>query len=448
MGFGRLEPHPKHLFRRSHHEYDPSPLPYERTFKRRSCCRSALRGRSSVSQCATARSAWNTERTLCQTRRDSEGACVQAQSLSDPVIIESVELLQNKKQYLCRVRSRDGHEGMSVSNAQQMEVLYPMFVKHIAPFFIGKDARDLEELIPASTVYENNYKAQGLAIWVPIATIEFAILDMFGKMSKRPIGLLISDKIYNNKISVYQANGERDITAEETIEHLKRDVAISNAKAIKFKLGGRMSHPESPVGRSEKLIPLVRKTFGDQMIISADSNGSYTVAEAIPIGKLMQEYKYAFYGEPVPFDWYEETKAVADALEFPMPGGEQEPSTHNFRWLVANGGLSIVQQDMFYFGGMIRCMQVARMANAFGKQCIPHISSTGLGYVYMMHFVSAIPNSGPYHEFKEFNNVLPYHCAPSTLRSDANGVIKVPAGPGFGVDIDPDFLAKCTVVTG
>src|SRR5271169_5515944 len=62
---------------------------------------------------------------------------------SDPVIIESVELLRNKKQYLCRVRSKDGHEGISVSNAQQMEVLYPMVVKHIAPFFIGKDARDL-----------------------------------------------------------------------------------------------------------------------------------------------------------------------------------------------------------------------------------------------------------------------------------------------------------------
>jgi len=365
----------------------------------------------------------------------------------DPVIIQSVELLTHSDQYICRVRSKDGHEGIAVSNAQQMEVLYPIFTKRIAPFFIGKDARDIEQLIPASTVHENNYKAQGLAIWVPIATIEFAILDMFGKMANRSIGLLISDKIYNPAISVYQANGERDISAEETIEHLKRDVAISHAKAIKFKLGGRMSHPETPVGRSQKLIPLVRETFGPDMIISADANGSYTAAEAIPIGKLMQQYKYAFYEEPVPFDWYEETKQVSDALEIPIAGGEQEPSTHNFRWLIANGGLSIVQQDMFYFGGMVRCMQVARMANAFGKQCIPHISSTGLGYVYMMHFVSAIPNSGPYHEFKEFNNVLPYHCATSTLRSDANGVIKVPTGPGFGVDIDPDFLAKCTVVS-
>ena len=365
----------------------------------------------------------------------------------DPVMIESVELLKNKKEYLCRVRSKDGHEGISVSNAEQMASLYPIFVRRIAPYFIGKDARDLEELIPASTVYESNYKATGLAIWVPIATIEFAILDMFGKMSNRSIGQLISDKIYNKSISVYQANGERDNSAEEVIEHLKRDVDISHAKAIKFKLGGRMSHTEYPVGRSEKLIPMVRKTFGDEMVISADANGSYTAAQAIPIGKLMQEYKYAFYEEPVPFDWYEETKQVADALEIPIAGGEQEPSTHNFRWLVANGGLSIVQPDMFYFGGMVRCVQVARMAHAFGKQCIPHISSTGLGYVYMMHFVSSIPNSGPYHEFKEFNNELPYHCATSTLRSDGNGVIQVPTGPGFGVEIDPDFIAKAVVVT-
>jgi L-alanine-DL-glutamate epimerase-like enolase superfamily enzyme len=365
----------------------------------------------------------------------------------DSVIIESVELLHGKHQYICRVRSRDGHEGISVANAQQMEALYPIFVKRIAPFFIGKDARDLDSLIPAVTVHESNYKMQSLAIWVPIATVEFAILDMFGKMSNRSIGLLISDKVYNKKINVYQANGERDNSAEEVIEHLKRDVALSKAKAIKFKLGGRMSHVEYPKERSEKLIPLVRKTFGDQMIISADANGSYTVDEAIPIGRLMQEYKYAFYEEPVPFDWYQETKQVADALEIPIAGGEQEPSTHNFRWLVANGGLSIVQQDMFYFGGMVRCMQVARMANALGKQCIPHISSTGLGYVYMMHFVSCIPNSGPYHEFKEFNHELPFHCPTSTLHSDENGAITVPTGPGFGVDIDPDFLKRCTVVT-
>jgi L-alanine-DL-glutamate epimerase-like enolase superfamily enzyme len=367
---------------------------------------------------------------------------------NEPAIIESVELLNYKKSWLCRVRIKGGAEGIAVSNAQQMEVLYPIFAKRIAPYFIGKDARDIENLLEEVTVYESNYKATGLAIFVPMATLEFAILDMFGKMANRSIGLLISDKIYNPNINVYQANGERYISAEETIEHIQRDVAISKAKAIKFKLGGRMSHPETPVGRSEKLIPLVRKTFGDKMVISADANGSYTAEEAIPIGRLMQEYNYAFYEEPVPFDWYDDLKRVADALKIPMALGEQEPSTHNFRWVLGNNSVGIVQQDMFYFGGMVRCMRVARMAGALGKVCIPHISSTGLGYLYMMHFVSAIPNSGEYHEFKEFNNDLPYTCATSTLRSDDNGVIKVPTGPGLGITIDPAYIAKHTVIKG
>jgi L-alanine-DL-glutamate epimerase-like enolase superfamily enzyme len=100
---------------------------------------------------------------------------------------------------------------------------------------------------------------------------------------------------------------------------------------------------------------------------------------------------------------------------------------------------------MFYFGGMVRSMKVARMANAFGKQCTPHISGSGLGYLYMMHFVSAIPNAGPYHEFKGFNDEIPIVCKTSSLSSD-EGVVTVPSGPGLGIDIDPGYIAKHEVV--
>jgi L-alanine-DL-glutamate epimerase-like enolase superfamily enzyme len=202
---------------------------------------------------------------------------------------------------------------------------------------------------------------------------------------------------------------------------------------------------EHPVGRTEKLIPLVRKTFGDNMVIYADSNGSYTVDEAIRIGKLMQEYKYAFYEEPVPFDWYEETSQLSSALTIPVAGGEQEPSMHMMRWLIANDALQILQPDIFYFGGMVRSMKVALMARALGKQCTPHISGSGLGYLYMLHFVSAIPNAGPYHEFKGFNDELPFECKTSSLAS-VDGVITVPSGPGLGIVIDPGFIAKHQLV--
>jgi L-alanine-DL-glutamate epimerase-like enolase superfamily enzyme len=364
----------------------------------------------------------------------------------DPVILEKIELLRYKDTFLCRVRSKDGAEGMSVGNSLQMRYLYPIFINRIQQFFIGKDARDMEALIEEVYVYDSNYKLQGVSLWDCLATLEFAVLDMMGRMVNKSIGQLIGD-IHRTEINVYQANSERDISAELTIEHLHKQLDGSQAKAIKFKLGGRMSHVEYPAKRSEQLIPLVRKTFGDQMVISADANGSYDAPEAIRIGKIMQDYNYDFFEEPVPFDWYEETRQVAKALKIPIAGGEQEPSMHNFRWLIANDALKVVQQDQFYFGGMIRSMRVARMAQVTGKVCTPHTTGGGFGYVYLAHFISAIPNAGRFHEFKDLSKELPFECKTSTLTS-TNGVVKIPQGPGLGVEIDPDYVKKHVVVTG
>lgn len=365
----------------------------------------------------------------------------------EPVIISSLELLRFENNFICRVRSTLGHEGLSVGNSDQLKSIYPMFTHRLKPYFIGKNAVELESLIDGVYVWQSNYKHQGLGLWIPLATIEFAILDMLGKIAGKSIGELIG-KIHHPDIAVYQANGDRGKSPEETLELIRKDVESSQAKALKFKIGGRMSNNyEYPPGRSEKLIPLVRKAFGDEMVIYADSNGSYTVDEAVRIGRLMEEHQYSFYEEPVPFDWYEETLQVSRALNIPIAGGEQEPSMRNFRWLILNKALQVVQPDIFYFGGMIRSMKVARMAEAAGLTCTPHISGSGMGYLYMLHFVSAVPNAGPYHEFKGFNNELPFYCATSDLTS-IKGVIKVPTGPGVGIEIDPAYISKHKEVTG
>jgi L-alanine-DL-glutamate epimerase-like enolase superfamily enzyme len=367
---------------------------------------------------------------------------LKTQLFSKPVIIEILDLLKYKSNYLCRVRSKNGAEGFSFAN-NKMDSLYPIFVKLLKPFFIGKDALKLESLLEEVYVYKSNYKLQSVALWVPLATIEFAILDMLGRIINKPMGELIGD-IHNPSVELYQANSERGISPEETMEHLLKQLEVSQAKAVKFKVGGRMSAPEFPKGRSERLIPLMRKTLGDEMVISADSNGSYDVREAIRIGKIMEEHNFDFYEEPVPFDWYEETRQVADALHVPIAGGEQEGSMRNFRWLLGNGGLQVLQADMFYFGGMIRSMRVARMAEALGIVHTPHVSN--IGYVYMLHFVSAIPNAGRYHEFKTpFNNDMEFECRTSSLLPE-KGVVKVPTGPGLGIDFAPAFIGKHEVV--
>jgi L-alanine-DL-glutamate epimerase-like enolase superfamily enzyme len=366
--------------------------------------------------------------------------------LSEPAWIASIELLRKEDNFLCRVRTKNGAEGISVSNNMQMKHLYPIFVNRIQPFFIGKDARDWEKLLDEVYVYKSNYKLQNLAFWVPLATLEFAILDLLGKLANRSIGELIGE-IHHPEIAVYQANNFRGKSAEESIDLIEAQVRKTGAKALKFKVGGRMSNNlDFPSGRSEALIPMVRERFGSEMVIYADSNGSYTAPEAIRIGKIMEAYDYDFYEEPVPFDWYEETLQVTKSVNIPVAGGEQEPSMRNFRWLIKNDALDIVQPDIFYFGGMIRSMKVARMAATKGKSCTPHISGSGLGYLYMMHFVSALPNAGPYHEFKGFNNEIPLHSATSSLSSN-EGKVKVPTGPGLGVQLDPDFIAAHKLVT-
>src|SRR5674476_1225120 len=323
---------------------------------------------------------------------------------NSPVIIESLELLRYENSFLCRVRSKDGAEGISAGHSGQMRSQYPIFTNLLQPFFINKDARDLDLLIEKVYIYKLNFRLNGMALGVPLATIEFAILDMMGRIAGKTMGQLIGE-IHNPEVAVYQATEYREKPVAESMELIKRDVAEYNAKELKIKVGGLMFgtadiNAVGPAGRTETIIPLVRKTFGDEMVLYGDSNGFYSVDEAIRVGRLLEEYNFQFFEEPVPFDWYEETKKVADTLTIPIAGGEQEYSLHGFRWLIANDGLQIVQPDFFYFGGMIRSMKIALMANALGKKCTPHMSGGDLGFLYMMHLVSALPNAMPHHEFK------------------------------------------------
>lgn len=363
---------------------------------------------------------------------------------SSPVIIESVDLLRLDNRFLCRVRSRDGAEGISVAHGE-MRNLFPIFLRRLRPFFLGKDARDLDLILERVFVYDFNYRFSGIALGVPLATIEFAILDMLGRIAGKPVGELIGE-IHHPQVGVYVATEWREKPVEESLELIRKEVAQYDAKALKIKVGGLMFmtadlYAEGPPGRTEKIVPLVRKTFGDGMALYADANGFYTVPEAIRVGRLLEQYKYRYFEEPVMFDHLEEIRQVAGTLAIPVANGEQDYGFYGFRWLLAHDGLDVVQPDNYYFGGMIRSMKVARMAAAFGKQFIPHMSGGGLGYLYNIHLVSAVPNAGEHHEFKGFQTHVRFECRTSPLKV-VGGKIQVPTGPGFGVEFDPDWVKK------
>jgi L-alanine-DL-glutamate epimerase-like enolase superfamily enzyme len=367
---------------------------------------------------------------------------------TSPVIIETLELLRFENSFLCRVRSTDGAEGISVGHGE-LRTLWPMFINNLQGFFIGQDTRELDLILERVYYYNFNFRYNGRSLGIPLATIEFAILDMLGRIAKKSMGQLIGE-IHNPEVGVYMATEFRHLPLEEHFERIKETVAQYDTHALKIKVGylyagTRDIHYAGIPGKSEKLIPLVREYYGNDFSLYADSNGFYDVEGAIRIGKILEEYKYSYFEEPVLYWHFEDIKQVADALTIPVANGEQDQSFYNFRWLIANDGLEIVQPDNFYFGGYIRSMKVARMAEAFGKTCVPHMSGGDLGYLYDIHFVSALPNAGPHHETHGLSTHVPFECSTSSLEI-VDGKIKVPTGPGLGIDIDPEFIKKHQVV--
>src|SRR5205085_10389245 len=132
--------------------------------------------------------------------------------------------------------------------------------------------------------------------------IEMAFLELMAQTAQRPLADFFGGALRRD-IPIYTASGVRGNTPEAEVENLRKLVAESGANALKFRLGGRMNrNVDSLPGRTEALIPLVRKTFGNDFTLYADSNSSYDVPNSIRIGRIMEEQKFAFYEEPVPFD--------------------------------------------------------------------------------------------------------------------------------------------------
>jgi len=362
---------------------------------------------------------------------------------NEPVQIESLELLKSGKTFLLRSRTKGGAQAVTVPHPSRTADTWPILTKQLIPAFVGQDARQLENLIWEAYRRSDNYKLQGLALWVGVAAIEINLLELLCQSAGKPIAALFG-KRQRDDIPVYYASGKRGNTPQEEVEFLQQLAGSSGARALKFRVGGRMSrNADSLPGRSEALIALARKTFGDDFTLYADSNSSYDAAEGIRIGKLMQDHGYGFFEEPCEFDDLWSTKEVADALTIPVAGGEQEYSMHRWRWMIANRGVDIVQPDLHYGGGLLRATRVARMAAAADMTIVPHISGGGLGYLDVVHFASFTPNIGPFQEFKG-NTDLPVHCATSSLKVE-KGMVRCPTGTGYGVEIDPAFVKKAEV---
>jgi L-alanine-DL-glutamate epimerase-like enolase superfamily enzyme len=361
--------------------------------------------------------------------------------IAQPVRIASVELLRGGSNYFVRTRSTDGAEGLVAT--KQMAEFVPLFEKLVAPHFVGKDARDIEALV--DSVYRDHYKNAGLPFWCPVAYVEQSLLDMLGKVARKPVAALFGGA-WRDEVPVYLSGSARTLSAEEEVAVYVRGVAETGAKAVKFKIGGRMSRNlDAAPGRTEKILRLAREKLGPDVALMTDANGSYDPEKAIELGRIMESLNYAFFEEPCPWEYVAETRQVAKALKIPVAFGEQNWSLSQFEWMLKNGVMRIVQPDINYNGGLIRAKRVARMAEKLGYDIVPHNTQTGATSVNILQFAACTRNARPHMEY-------PWRAPQKTAswyKPDfkiVDGKIRVPQTPGMGVEFDPDFINKAGVI--
>src|ERR1022692_3545839 len=277
-----------------------------------------------------------------------------------PVKIASIELLQAGRVYLLRTRSADGAEG--IVQTKDIEDYIPILMHRVIPHFLGKDARDLEDLVDEVYLTSSNYKLAGQAFWCPVAYVEQSLFDLMGKALHKPAGELMGG-VLRKEIPVYLSGSGRDTTAEEEVDVYVRGVEATGAKAVKFKIGGRMSeNKDAYPGRTEKILELAQQKLAGKVTLMADANGSYNAEKGIEMGKRLQELKYLWFEEPCPWEELSETKKVADALSIKIAFGEQDSSLWLFQWMIENKVIDVVQPDLNYNGGFISGPRVAGVA--------------------------------------------------------------------------------------
>ena len=356
------------------------------------------------------------------------------EKIPHPLIIKSIELFRFQDVYLVRSTSTEGVIGIATTN-RRAEYFVPMFNKLVAPAFIGRDARELESLINEAYIFKNNYKYQGTPFWNCVAYIEASLLDMLGQAVGQPVGDLLGGA-WRTKIPIYLSSMRRDTSPEEEVAWVGERVEETQAKAIKLKIGGRMrNNADSSPRRTEKLIPLARKTWGDDITLYVDANGSYDHQKAIEVGHLLEEHNYAWLEEPCPFEQYEETKQVADILEIDVAGGEQDCNMGHFKMMIRERVVDMVQPDMMYNGGLIRALRVAKMAEIAGIGVTPHSPKHNPELATLLHFASVVKHTGPFLEFParevRYDDWYDPH-----FTIETGGYINVPSGPGLGISYD------------
>jgi L-alanine-DL-glutamate epimerase-like enolase superfamily enzyme len=337
-----------------------------------------------------------------------------------------------------------GHEGWGQVANYHSDITCQIFHRQVARYALGQDALDIEALV--TLIPEREHKFPGSHLMRALTGLDTALWDLRGKLEGKSVCELLGGR--PRPFPVYASSMKRgEITPEAEAERLKRLQGEFGYTAFKFRVGKECGHDadEWP-GRTDAIVPQVRKALGDRATLLVDGNSGYTPKKAIEVGRMLQDHGVVHFEEPCPYWEYHWTRHVKEALDLDVTGGEQDCDLALWRFAIDLRAVDVVQPDVCYIGGINRTLKVVEMAKRAGIPVTPHSANLSMVTVFTLHLMGAIENAGPYVEFSiEGEDYYPWQdglFTPALVARD--GKVQIPDAPGWGVEISKDWLAKAS----
>lgn len=317
-------------------------------------------------------------------------------------------------------------------------------VRSVAPWLIGEDPLRTDFLWQMIYARLRDHGQKGVVI-EGLSGIDIALWDIKGKHFGVPVYQLLGGPL-RNEVQAY-ATGLYRRKSGDPLRYLTEEAAgyvAEGFKSVKLKVGFGVQE-DATVTRA------VRDAIGPDVALMVDANHAYDASAAIRLGRMIEEHDIGWFEEPVPPEDITGYQAVKAALSIPIAGGECEFTRFGFRNLLVSRAVDIVQPDTCAAGGLSECKKIADMAEAFGIRYNPHVWGTGIAIAASLQLLAVLPAHTP-NSLAPIEPMLEFDRTEHPIRQavltepleHAGGIIRVPDGPGLGIEIDRAALARFT----
>lgn len=307
----------------------------------------------------------------------------------------------------------------------------------LEPLWRGENALEPERV--AEKLHQHTFwLGRGGSITHAVSGVDIALWDILGKATGQPVGRLLGGR-YRERVRPYASLLMEEPAA--LADHLQQ-VKAQGFRAFKMGWG--------PFGRvgdrlDEAIVKAARDAVGPESQLMVDAGGSDAFwgqgyKWALRTSEMLASYGVAWFEEPLKPDALPDFVALRRAAPLPIAGGEVLTRRQSFQpWLQA-GAFDIVQPDVTKVGGISEERRIGWMAQENGARFIPHGWNTAVGLAADLQLASAFPDT----DLVEYltGSVYVDDLVLGGWHLDDEGMLAIPSGPGLGIDLDPDAVAK------